>query len=202
MLIVLSGKGRSGKDTAATMIEDILDYDCRLIAYGDYLKYIVSTCFDIGMDHLYGDDKEKVIDDLPIRTRSGHVTNHKWTARKLLQYLGTDVFRTIKPDCWVQVVKDTVMDGQYKHNVITDARFINEVDWVVEAGGIHIRIERQNKDFVSNPEHESEAGIPKNVSGANHFVINNDYDLRYLQSELEKIIDNWRNRSWQTKNMH
>lgn len=203
MLIVLSGKARSGKDTAAVMLEEMLGYNTTSIAYADQLKYIISTCFGLNMEQLYGDDKEVVLEDLPIRTKSGHVTTHCWTPRKLLQYLGTDVFRTIKPDCWVQVVKDRVAEGEYDNYIITDGRFPNELEWVLEAGGIHIRIEREDKDFVSGTDHESETSLPDFFENPiNSFIINNDKDLDYLHQELQNIVNTRRNIKWQTKSMH
>ena len=110
MIIVLSGLARSGKDTAATILKDML-HNSHTIAYADYLKEITENCFGLVDEQMFGDDKESPIEGLPIRTRSGHVTTHNWTPRKLFQYLGTDIFRTVHPNCWVNVVKKKVLQS-------------------------------------------------------------------------------------------
>jgi len=198
MIIILSGQGRSGKDTAARILQDTLD-NCQCIAYADYLKEIVQKCFGLKRDQLYGDDKEVAIEGLPIRTKSGHVTTHCWTPRKLLQFLGTDVFRTINPAVWVNVVKEDVAEALYSHYIITDGRFPNEIEWVLESGGIHIRIEREEKDYVSGTDHGSETSLPEFIEGYSSFIIHNNQDLNYLKQQLLNIVNKWRSRQWQLK---
>ncbi len=46
MNIILSGKGRSGKDTAARLLEEMLD-NSFTIAYADYIKDIIRQCFGL-----------------------------------------------------------------------------------------------------------------------------------------------------------
>jgi len=198
MLIVLSGKARSGKDTAAQMLNDTLP-NSKCIAYADYLKEIIGSCFGLTWDQLHGDSKEAAIEGLPIRTKSGHITTHCWTPRKLLQYLGTDVFRTIDPDCWLNVVKSQVALGYFDNYIIKDSRFPNEIDWVLASGGINIRIERQDKDFVSGTDHASETSLDEHIEREKSYVVYNNKDLGYLNSQLLNIINTRRNKPWQLK---
>lgn len=203
MIIALSGKSRVGKDTTAVILKDLLGEDCQCIAYADYLKEIIMNCFGLSLEEVYGSLKEECIEGLPIRTRSGNIISHNWTPRKLLQYLGTDIFRTIDPDCWLNVVKNKVLrEKQFSNYIITDSRFPNEISWVLEAGGIHIRIDRANKDFVGGADHVSENSLPEFIEGPNSFLIHNDKDLTYLSNELVEILNTWRNTKWQTKSMH
>jgi len=189
MLIVISGKGRSGKDTAATIIKGLFESKnetCITIAYADFLKEILGKCFNLSEEQLYGSLKEYPIEHMPIRTRSGKVTNHLWTTRKLLQFLGTDVLRTIDPDCWVNVVKNMYFTTSYDNFVITDARFENEVAWALELGGTHVHITRENKEYVGNSDHASENSIK--VSDKCYCVENNK-DLTHLTNLLTDIIN-------------
>ncbi len=203
MLIVLSGKARSGKDSAAKILHSIIGEDCQSIAYADYLKEILFFCFDLTHEQLYGDDKEDCIDGLPIRTKSGIVTTHFWTTRKLLQYVGT-IFRVINPNCWVNVVKRKVLDESlYSNYIITDARYDNEIDWVIENGGIHIHINRESKDFASDRKHVSETSLPDFTTEKKFgsYVISNDDDLNILKYKLKNILNILEEKRWQIKNI-
>ena len=192
MIFVLSGKARSGKDTSACFISDILSElgRCSIsIAYADFLKEIMGKCFNLSYDQLYGNDKESPIEYLPIRTRSGKVTNHYWTPRKLFQFFGTDVFRTVHPDCWINVVKNFVEDNKYDYDdiIITDGRFSNEIDWVLQDNGVHIHIIRENKDYSSGTDHASEVDLDDFFDERSYLVENNKH-LAYLKNTLEDII--------------
>ena len=193
MIFVLSGKARSGKDTSALILKQLMwdrEESCISVAYADFLKEILGKCFNLDQEHLYGSLKEVPLEHLPIRTRSGKTTNHNWTTRKLLQFLGTDVMRTIDPDCWINVVKNFVETYRnYDNIIITDARFDNEIDWVLQRGGIHIHICRTNSDFASGIDHASETSLNVSRFSDKHYVINNDKDLIYLEESLQEIIN-------------
>ncbi len=204
MLYVFSGQARTGKDTAAKILHKMIGEDCQSIAYADYLKEILMNCFGLTYAQLYGDDKEECVDSLPIRTKSGIVTTHFWTTRKLLQYVGT-IFRVINPNCWVNVVKKKVLEENlYSNYVITDARYDNEIDWIIENGGAHIHIEREDKAFASNRDHISETSLPDfNVENKfNSYVISNNEDLNILKYKLKNILNILEEKKWQLKNTH
>ena len=75
------------------------------------------------------------------------------TPRRILQVVGTDIFRAWDSECWVKA-----LDAQIVHLdnvVVTDVRFPNEVDYIHKRGGIVIRIVRPDTDKPA-PEHVSE----------------------------------------------
>ena len=56
MLVVISGKGRSGKDTSAIILKQLfldMGETCVGIAYADFLKEILGKCFNLNYNHLY-----------------------------------------------------------------------------------------------------------------------------------------------------
>lgn len=101
----------------------------------------------------------------------------KTTPRLLLQLLGTDCGRDIlHPNIWVNATMSdyipertrldildtsngdrTVLEQGESKWIITDMRFENEADAVINAGGIAIRINRGNE--VRENEHASETGL-------------------------------------------
>jgi hypothetical protein len=184
MLIVLSGKARVGKDTVAAMIRDLIYDECKehftLIAYADRLKTFIGEYFNLTDEHLYG--KLKIEPLLDLEKSDGTY----WTTRELLQYFGTDVFRAVKNDYWVSYVKNIIIrfPGNY---IITDARFPNEVEWVVSLDGLHIAIEGNSREDVGNAQHASEKSLDDYETDC--IVFKNDVDtLNALQSKIKEQL--------------
>jgi len=197
MLYVFSGKARSGKDTAVNILKNIIiknGFTVLTIAYADFLKEILSKCFNLSDEHLYGTKKEQPVEWLPRDTGALLQNNICWTPRELLQYLGTDVMRSIDPNCWVNVVKNYVETySNYDFILISDGRFVNELEWVVDRGGVHIHIERDIRDFSNNSTHISETSLDNTTHFDTTFVVQNDNTLEDLYFKLENI---WRKNLW------
>jgi deoxynucleotide monophosphate kinase-like protein len=65
-----------------------------------------------------------------------------WTRRKILQHVGTDIFRAIDPQHWVKKAREALAANPDARFVIPDLRFPNEADIVREFGGDVVLIER------------------------------------------------------------
>jgi len=172
MLLGISGKARSGKDTFAEMLGRELSKQTGkayvLMAYAHELKTRVQRDFDLSYEQLWGDEKE--VEDKRYKKPEPHqgvaVTYDDgrglppwyWTPREILQNYG-QFFRTIDYDFWVKELFNTIEEREYKNVIITDLRHVNEVNVVVDRGGYHIRVEREDKDSVHNEQHISETAL-------------------------------------------
>ena len=108
LILFISGKANSGKDTIAKMIKKQLfqeDKNVLIIHYADYLKFICKEYF--------GWNGEK--DDI---------------GRTILQRIGTDEGRNVNPDVWVNVVREFIktFGREYDVIIIPDTRFKNEIN--------------------------------------------------------------------------
>ena len=135
MIIGLGYRARSGKDTVAQML--VSNFGFQRAAFADTLKQACASVFGFTESQLNGELKE--------------VTDGYWsdvlgaptTPRKILQLVGTEAFRTaIHQDIWVHSLHRRILTEDKPHWVITDMRFLNEVEAVKKWGGFAVRIDR------------------------------------------------------------
>ncbi len=180
MIIGISGKARSGKDTFAMMLARELQKQIGqsyvLMAYAHELKLKIQKDFDLSYEQLWGDEKEigdkRYVKPLPdsVGIPSKGVI-HYWTPREIMQNYG-QFFRTIDYDFWVKNLFKVVEEKELDNVIITDLRHINEVNTVVDRGGYHVRVEREDKDNVHNEQHISETALDGKHK-VDFYVINN-----------------------------
>jgi len=136
-VICISGKAQHGKDTTAGILKAQLEadgYKVLVAHYADLLKHICRSFF--GWD---GNKDEK--------------------GRHILQYVGTDVIRSKRPNYWVDFVIDVLrlFPDEWDYILIPDCRFPNEIECLKSAklDTTHIRVVRPN--FASPLTKEQQA---------------------------------------------
>ena len=117
MIIGISGKSKSGKDTADDFV--VAKHGFVKIAFADELKRICMRLWDFSEEQLWGDLKEEPDKRYPLahtppgvgyncgrRGCKGNYTDEGvctyLTPRHVFQQLGTEVARGIDPDVWVR----------------------------------------------------------------------------------------------------
>lgn len=164
-VVGLIGRKQSGKDTFASRL--VTAHGFTRLAFADALKGIAL-------------DVDPIIDVTPnyagvfSRLSDALGTMHGWdgakqlpAVRQLLQSLGVATREWIDPHVWVEAL------ARQAHRVsgpvvVTDVRFINEVDWIKYAGGATVRIERPGIDRTDTHVSETELDGYR----ADHLVIN------------------------------
>ena len=140
MILGVTGLIGSGKDTVA-------DYLCtfhgfKRVSFAASLKDAVSAVFGWDRELLEGSTKTsrewREQTDIWWSTRLQMDITPRW----VLQYWGTEVLRNnFHKDIWVASVENKLR--QSKDNiVITDCRFVNEVNAIKNAGGTTMRVVR------------------------------------------------------------
>lgn len=168
--ICLSAKAQGGKDTSAEIIKDELErrgYKALVTHYADLLKFICINFF--------GWNGEK---DEPGRT--------------LLQKVGTDVIRAQDPDYWVDFIANLVrmFPNEWDFVIVSDCRFQNEIDRVVDAGFpvTHVRIIRPNFDNGLTEEQKNHPSETALDGVAPDFLIKNT-TMSALRDQLRQFCD-------------
>ena len=147
MIIGLSGKARSGKDTVADALVSKRTFV--RIGMADQMKTVVALLFGWNSEHTHGRLKE-TIDDF-------------WgmSPRQVMQRFGTDAMRReFGDDFWVRTMERQLARYAAGTNfVIPDIRFPNEAEMVKRLGGQVWRLERLDGPVIEASTHPSETAL-------------------------------------------
>lgn len=178
MIIALTGKKRSGKDTAGSYLVD--KYGFTKYAFAQPIKDICKIIFLWDERHIEGELKE-VID-----TRWGI------SPREAFQTIGTDIFRDTFPklhkkfnyligmDIWIKRFIYWYQDNKDKDIVITDLRFFNEAQILRELGGYIVKI---ISPVPNQDKHKSETEMDRIT--ANKLIDNYKYSVEFIHEMIE-----------------
>ena len=133
ILVAISGKRRSGKSFMGTLLEK--NYGFRSISLAAPLKQMIRDQFGLTVAQTDGPLKEE------IDPRYG------LTPRELMIKFG-GFYRSIDPNFWVKKLVDQIKEtpqAQMGKYVVTDMRFLNELQWFKRHGATLVRLERDEK---------------------------------------------------------
>lgn len=167
--LAFCGLQRSGKDTAADFcINNISRFNqAKILKFADPLyeisEFIQKTC------------------GFPVCKE-----------RKLLQYIGTDYAREKDPEVWLNVFRKRISEiSSDTPIIVTDGRFLNELNLLKELGFYLIKIERDEKFRISagatHTNHASELDLDKFKDW--NLVITNDSSVSEFYKTLKIIFD-------------
>ena len=176
-IIAFAGRKQSGKTTCAEAIIGHINQTSskdtiKLYNFADPLKQDV--CINIlGLTHnqCYGTDEEK-----------NQPTDLVWnkqrlSAREVMQFVGTDIFRKMKPNVWAEATVAKIKIENHDYAVIADCRFPNEVEAIKNAGGTVIKLTRN----PHNSDHISETALDQ----TNYNPSNFDYVLDNVNLSID-----------------
>ena len=164
---------------------DDIDSPVMCIAYADQLKEICSTIFGIPVQRFYQNKSNAWIcmndkfQYTEIKPQDGNILTAEeyyydlseisensdikyWMSlREILVYVGTYVLQqSINKQVFVNIVRNKIREEQYKnHNlqyiIVTDHRFVHELEYIHENHGITITINRNSVQQLDNiAEHD------------------------------------------------
>ncbi len=165
-LIGISGKKKSGKDTAATLLKSLHDFKTvRIYHFADALKQEISI--------MYG---------VPV----SFIEAHKENFRLILQGHGTDYRRKLySHDYWIKKMEQAVESfdkSGVKTLIIPDVRFFNEAEFIRKHHGTVVRITRMYDDTTDRHPSETELDDYKF-----DYVIQNDGTLGDLLRKIQEF---------------
>jgi len=177
MLVGIYGKAGAGKDTIGDHL--VNQYGFHKIALADPIKRIVKDVFVLDDHTVYDREaREQPLEDMP-----------EWSVRKLLQYIGTELFReNIDDAIWVKSLWKRIKNDPNNNYVVTDLRFPNELDYFKdrpdECEFISIKVIR--------PGCDGNVGLAGHASEAHdldcEYDLTNDSDIEHLEEKVRVIL--------------
>lgn len=169
-IICISAKAQHGKDTAAAILKNHVEANGKkaiIIHYADLLKFICKQFF--GWD---GNKDEQ--------------------GRTILQYIGTDVVGTKKPEYWAEWVVSflKLFEDEWDYVFIPDCRYPVEIDvtgsafqtWLIRV----VRPNFENGLTTEQQQHPSETAMDNYLFDV---TILNDGDLELFTARLTCWFD-------------
>lgn len=182
-IIAFAGRKQSGKTSCAWFIESLIFRDfqyttkCKVYSFADPLKKdICINILGLTEKQCYGTDEEKNT-LTTLRWKDMPEYNISWTfkddydqsgfmtARQVMQFIGTEIFRRIKNDVWCQATINKINQDNMDVAIIADCRFPNEVEYIRNAGGYVIKLMRN----PYNSDHGSEIALDKEYYSEDNF---------------------------------
>ena len=174
-MIGISGYARSGKDTfGECLVKKLSEYgiNAKVYALATQLKYDIDflTKSDFGISAFTKDDGEKYI------------------IRPILVGYG-ESWRRANPDHWIKI-----LDSNFEPRtlpIITDIRYENEADWILEKKGFLLNLNRQisENEFVKPANKEEELNAPIVASKASfNLTWNTISDTKVIEEIVESFI--------------
>lgn len=185
-IVAFAGRKQSGKTTCSEFVAKYFNgiippfNSAKIYNFADPLKKdICMNILGLTYDQCYGEDMDK-----------NTVTDIEWegkklTAREVMQFVGTDLFRKMKHDVWAGATINKIKNEQPKLAIIADCRFPNEVEAVKSVGGMVIKLNRN----PYNSDHSSEIALDE----ANYAVSNFDLviynEILTIQQQNEVVLN-------------
>lgn len=182
-IIAFAGRKQSGKTSCSNYVTTLFpEGTSKIYNFADPLKKdICMNILGLTYDQCYGDD-----------TAKNTITDIEWnglklTAREVMQFVGTDIFRKMKNDVWASATINIIQKESPKLAIIADCRFPNEVKAIKDAGGLVIKLTRN----PFNSDHASETALDyKNYDHRNFDLIitNQSMSIDYQNDVVFKYL--------------
>lgn len=165
----------------------------RIYNFADYLKQICMDLFGLSFNQCYGSEEDKTSlskvkwsnfpGKRPSKTNltAGFIHEPFMTAREVLQYVGTEIFRRMNDTCWIDATFAKIKRDNPEVAVIADLRFPNEAKATKDQGGYLLKTTRCD----ITDDHESENAM-KDWTDYDFVIDNKDLSI----PETNKLVDN------------
>jgi len=163
MIIAISGKKRSGKNTVANLISKEFYDICSVeqFALADPLKQEICKVFNVTIPE---------------------IETNKGMFRELLQAWGLFRRRFNGDKYWLELLLRKLTRSNARIMIVTDVRFQNEFNILKAAGALMVRV---NRTFDDKDPHPSENGLEENGFD---YTIDNDGDEQDLVKKTKELI--------------
>jgi hypothetical protein len=197
LIIGVSGAIGVGKNTFCEEFAKLSKIPVQQHAFADKLKETVQliTGYKMQMTHESGKPFYNPIYNYTQNDKNIYIDTWGRTIGEILQILGTEALRdNFDKDVWVKALFESSAKDAFEHGhilIISDVRFVNEADYVINNGGILIRLEGDPMSVRLNSKrdvnHVSETAL-NDYGNFNEVIINDIPDINVLRGKIEDFM--------------
>ena len=141
-------------DEEVSAVIEYLSPTIKIYSFADSLKRDIcmnilglsyEQCYDEDIKNTYTHIKWENIPE--ISYKRGYMT-----ARDVMEYVGTNLFRKLYPECWMTSMSKHIALDKPKIALNNDTRFTNEVDYIKKNNGVVVRLTRNLEKSTAAPE--------------------------------------------------
>lgn len=183
MIIGLNGRLKSGKDTTFQIIQELYP-EAKRVSFADPLKDSAAAALGLPrdkMEWLKGEEDYKYT-----LTKNGEIVpgwGWEFNVREYLQRYGTEAHRNVfGDDFWVDMALAPDLDHSKDLLVVTDMRFPNEAQRVLDLDGITVKVEREIE--TKHSSHPSEQDIDHLIE----LFLDNTGTLEDLRTNVTELL--------------
>lgn len=171
-IIGIAGNARSGKDTVGKNFVKILKdqgIKAKTFSFAYELKKSVDSFLkeQIGISAFTENNEEKAL------------------IRPFLVFWGTDIMRKINNNIWVDKLEDSLYNDHV--NIITDLRFVNELEWIKKNKGLSVLVKRDGVEPANDYEEENNNQISQLADS--NFHMGNFKDQKLIELMANEILN-------------
>ena len=158
----------------------------KIYSFAEKLKRMSIDILGLKEEWVFGTDKQK---NTPTTYKWEKFSDEKkgnMTAREGLQHVGTDVFRSMYENVWVDSCLRQIESDSPELALISDARFKNEVGSIQETGGFVIGLTRS--PYKKADKHPSETEVEKCFDLCDAVIHNEGLSIPQQNKEIYSVI--------------
>lgn len=166
-----------------SLFEERVSQHVKIYSFANKLKDLAVSILGIEKQLVYGTDKDK-----------NKKTHLKWenmptpnelkgrmTVREVLQYVGTDLFRKMLNNVWVENCIKQIQTDAPDLALVSDVRFVNEVESIQQANGMVVGLTRTVGGADS---HRSETEAEKCLRLCDKTIDNKDLSISQQNEQI------------------
>jgi len=124
-----------------------------------------------------------------------YVTKPKWVRERLQQYGTEEIRDKVEAAFWVNALEGWIQIFHKRHRitkfVISDVRFLNEVEWIHENEGFIIRLDsdRESTEDITADQATHRSEVSLDTYDFPHRVLNNEADAEEAEVAVLELVD-------------
>lgn len=141
-------------DEEVNAVIEYLSPTIKIYSFADSLKRdICMNILGLSYEQCYDEDIKNTFTHLKWESMPSMSYKRGYmTGRDVMEYVGTEIFRTLYPECWLVSMKNKMLKDKPKIILNNDTRFPNEVDYIKANNGVVIRLTRNLENSKAAPE--------------------------------------------------